>query len=150
MGYENIGPRGYNRDLAIAQVIDKSIQRAWAGAKSTYRVEVAPALTRQTGAAGSTVTYEVQVFNTGAMTDTFTIAVNGNLWPTRILSGGVELKAGLEVLPCNERELSLEVDVPITANVGDEDTATITASSNANVNTLGVAYAAGKLFAVNG
>lgn len=134
VGYENVAPRAYNRDPAIAQVIDESIQWAWAGNKPTYDVHVSATPTRQTDEPGSTVTYDVQVANTGAMTDTFTMTAAGNLWPTRIYSGGVELTLTTTVMipPCGFQDLTATVDIPATANIGEEDTATLTASGNAS------------------
>jgi uncharacterized repeat protein (TIGR01451 family) len=134
VGYENIAPRAYNRDPAIAQVIDESIQWAWAGSKPTYDVKISALPVRQTGELSTTVTYDLQVANTGAMTDTFTTAVSGNLWPTRILSGGVELTIPVEIPPCGLQDLTAEVEIPATANTSEEDTATITASGNASDN----------------
>jgi subtilisin family serine protease len=131
LGYENIGPRADNRDPAIAEVLDRSID--WVmGTKPTYRVNTTASPSRQTGAPGTTVTYDVQVLNTGALMDTFAVSLSGNVWPTRIYSGGGELTTPIVIPPCSVQDLTVEVDIPTAANIGDMDTVSVAATGHSS------------------
>ncbi|MBN1877655.1 MAG: S8 family serine peptidase [Anaerolineae bacterium] len=114
-----------------AEMVDRSLN--WlGGSKPVYGVKVSATPARQTDAPGNTVAYNVWVANTGATTDTFTMSVGGNLWATRILSDGLELTTTLTIPSCNTQDLTVEVDIPNTANTGDEDMVIITATGNAS------------------
>ena len=126
MGFENIAPRAYVRDPDVAEALNRSIQ--WTlGSKPPYGVSVVATPSRQTSEPDSTVTYDLQVINQGAMSTTYALSLGGNTWPTRILSGTVEIAMTMEISPCSLQELSIEVDIPPTAATGDQDIATITA-----------------------
>jgi uncharacterized repeat protein (TIGR01451 family) len=127
LGYENVAPRAGNRDPAIAGVLDRSIQ--WAmGSKLAYGVSMSTSLSRQMAKPGDTVTYDLQVANRGSVHATFALGLAGNTWPTRILSGTTEVNLTPVLPPCGWQDLTMEVDIPVTANTGAEDTATVTAS----------------------
>jgi len=127
LGYENIGPRAGNRDPAIAEVLDRSID--WVmGTKPAYGVSVVTMPSRQVGEPGDTVTYDLQVINTGSGTATFELSLAGNVWPARILSGTTEVTLVSDLPPCGLQDLTLEVDIPATVGAGDRDTVAVTAS----------------------
>ncbi len=129
LGYENVAPRGQNRDPAIADALDRSIQ--WLqGSKPAHGVRLAATPSRQTGEPGQTVTYDVQVFNAGDTAGTFALSSSGHAWPTRILSGTTEVTATPSLPPCGVQDLSVAVDIPAGAGIGDEDDALITASAH--------------------
>jgi uncharacterized repeat protein (TIGR01451 family) len=126
VGFENVAPRAYVRDPDIAAALDRSIQ--WAqGSKATYDVSVAATPSSQTSGPGSIVTYDLQVINRGAAAIAYTLDLSGNTWPTRVLSGTVEVTLTADIPPCGLQELSVEVDVPSSVNAGERDTATVTA-----------------------
>ncbi len=127
LGYENIGPRTGSRAPAIAEVLDRSI--GWVmGTKPTYGVSVSTTPSRQVGEGGDTVTYDCQIVNTGSGTAAFELSLAGNVWPTRMLSGTTEVTLVPGMPPCSLQELTLEVDIPATADTGDQDIVTVTAS----------------------
>lgn len=47
-----------------------------------YGAEVTPSVEAQSGDPNATVTYTLQITNTGLNTDTFDVAVTGNDWTT--------------------------------------------------------------------
>jgi uncharacterized repeat protein (TIGR01451 family) len=131
LGYENIGPRADNRDPAIAELLDRSIE--WAmSTKSAYDFSVTASTLRQMGAPGATATNYLQVTNTGNLIDTFVVSTAGNRWPTRILDDQGEPVTSIEVAPCASQGLILEVAIPPTAMIGDQDAVTIKVAGRSN------------------
>jgi uncharacterized repeat protein (TIGR01451 family) len=131
IGYENIGPRAANRDPAIARVLGDSIQ--WTtGARTDYDLTLSLMPTSQARSPGATVTYDVRVLNLGAQADTYTVDLTGNTWLTQIYSGTAPLLAPLTIPPCGAQELTIKVDIPPTAEIGDRDTVTVTVAGTAS------------------
>jgi uncharacterized repeat protein (TIGR01451 family) len=88
-------------------------------------INLSPPTDTQAATPGKTVTYTLQVTNTGNCTDILDLAVSGNLWTTTlsITETGV-LNAGART------SVDVTVAIPMSANNGDDDTATITATSS--------------------
>ncbi|MCL4263279.1 MAG: M36 family metallopeptidase [Anaerolineae bacterium] len=76
-----------------------------------------------TGASGSTVNYTVWITNTGDVTDTYDLAITGNIWDSTPSVSSVSLNPG------ESTSVSVAVDIPANAGDGDMDTATVTATS---------------------
>jgi hypothetical protein len=127
MGYENIAPRAYNRDPAIAQVLDRSI--VWLmGSKPAYGVDVLSIPMRQVNEPGGIAAYDLQVINTGSQPIALELSSSGNAWSTRVQSGAAVVTLPIGIPPCGLQDLTLEVEIPSTADIGDEDVVTVTAS----------------------
>ncbi len=127
LGYENIAPRAYNRDPAIAQVLDRSL--VWLmGSKPAYDADVVAIPSRQTNEPGGTVAYDIQVINSGSQPISLELNQSGNVWPTSIQSSTAVMALPVAIPPCGLQDLTLEVSIPSTARTGDEDVVTITAS----------------------
>ncbi|MCP4543575.1 MAG: DUF11 domain-containing protein [Chloroflexi bacterium] len=127
LGYENIAPRAANRDPAIADVLDRSI--VWLmGSKPAYDFDVVAVPPGQASGPGDKATYNLQVINTGSQPVSLELSSSGNAWPTRIQHGTTVLTSPVGISPCGLQNLTLEVDIPPTADTGDEDVVTITAS----------------------
>jgi hypothetical protein len=79
----------------------------------------------QTGSPGEVLTYTVTVMNTGDYTDTFTIDLSGNSWPTSASTSSVgPLAAGQ----------SADVEIYVTVGASGSDTVTVTAISDLDNN----------------
>ena len=76
---------------------------------------------------GETVTYDVHILNTGVQTDTFVVSLSGHAWTTHLYSGTVELTTPIQVPACGAQDLTVEVEIPASASIDDEDTVTIAA-----------------------
>lgn len=126
LSYENIAPRADNRDPAIAELLDRSI--VWAmDDRLIYSANVFATPSHQVGEPGSSVTYDLQIANRGHAATVFELTLSDNTWPTCILSGTTPVTLTLSLAPCSLQDLTLEVDIPTTANSADQDTVTITA-----------------------
>lgn len=90
-----------------------------------YDVSVAPDQA-QTGLIGETVTYTLQMTNTGTVADTYDLGVSGNAWITEVNPDSVALGPGANAA------LTITVDVPSGAEAGAVDTAFVTATSQAD------------------
>jgi hypothetical protein len=76
---------------------------------------------------GTTVTYTLTLGNTGVLTDTYNLALDGNAWPTVIDSAtSVTLVAG------TSSEVRVVVSVPSRATIGDRDSVTFNARAQGN------------------
>ncbi|MBE2199715.1 MAG: hypothetical protein IAE79_13960 [Anaerolinea sp.] len=78
------------------------------------------------GEVGTTVTYTIQITNTGNVVDTFDLTATGGAWTTTLGSSSVTLAAGASV------SVVVEVDIPAGAADGDSDAVTITATSQSD------------------
>jgi uncharacterized membrane protein len=79
----------------------------------------------QTGTPGEVLTYTVNVMNTGDYTDTFTVDLSGNVWPTSTSTNSVgPLGAGQ----------STSIEVYVTVGAAGSDTVTVTLISNLDNN----------------
>ncbi|MGB0384896.1 MAG: M36 family metallopeptidase [Ardenticatenaceae bacterium] len=75
---------------------------------------------------GRTVTYTLQVTNTGNVADTFDLAVSGNDWNTTLSNASVSLNAGASTM------VTVHVEIPSDTADGESETATATAISQAD------------------
>lgn len=90
-----------------------------------YEVEVFAPVTAQSTDAGTTVTYTVEITNTGAVDDSFTVSVmSSEGWPASVDPISVTLTAG------STDSVEVMVTVPMTAEGGTDDTTTVTAVSD--------------------
>jgi hypothetical protein len=72
---------------------------------------------------GSTISHTLQVFNTGILSDTYTITIGSTNWPTASPDTVGPVEAGYSTT------LDIQVTIPLTATLGSSDTATITLTS---------------------
>jgi hypothetical protein len=89
----------------------------------TYGVDALTADADLSGEPGTTVTYTVEVHNTGDITDTYDLSVSGNSWTTMLSDSSVTLGPGASAT------VWVTVAIPGTAGDGEMDTATVTAES---------------------
>lgn len=89
---------------------------------SPYRLNLAPPSQADAGPPGGTVTYSLQLTNTGVVTDTVAFELSGNLWQTS-LPATITLSAGEAV------SLPLSVEIPLDAVDGQSDTVAVLATS---------------------
>jgi uncharacterized repeat protein (TIGR01451 family) len=128
VGYENLGPRAYDRPPEYAELLDRSIQ--WViGSKQTHDVALSIYPTQQVGQPGATTTYDLTVANSGATANIYDLALSGNTWPARILSGTNPVDQTIEIPPCSSQALIVEVDIPDLAGTGAQDNLNVTATS---------------------
>jgi len=95
-------------------------------ANTAYGVIVEPVTGAQSGDLGETVTYILQVTNTGNTTDTFDVTASGYTWPTTAPAMVGPLRAGASA------NVDVNVDIPVGAAGGAADIAFITATSQGN------------------
>jgi hypothetical protein len=89
---------------------------------AAYDVELSPDQA-QTGLIGTTVSYSVQITNTGQVADVFDLTATGNAWTTSLSMGSIALDPG------ETGSFTVFVDVPAGAANNATDTTTITAES---------------------
>ncbi len=89
-----------------------------------YLPGILPDQLTQVAHPGSVITFAVQVTNLGTQDDSFSIQVSGNYWPTILTPDSIG-----PLSPGQSRELLIQVTIPETAQVGDQDTTTLTATS---------------------
>jgi glucose/arabinose dehydrogenase len=92
-------------------------------ASVVWGVTVGSATGSQSGDPGVTVTYTLQVINTGNVSDTFDVAVSGNIWPTTTPAPVGLLAAGASA------NVIVTVSIPAAATGAETDAATITITS---------------------
>jgi hypothetical protein len=91
-------------------------------ATPTYGVDLSASQVL-TGLVGTTVTYTLQITNTGDVADVYTITTSGHAWPTTLSQGSIVLDPGATAM------MMAFVDVPAGASNNDMDTATVLATS---------------------
>ncbi len=131
VGYENLGPRAYERPPEYVDLLERSIE--WVtGAKSRYDIGLALTPTEQTSHPGAIVHYGLTLANTGRRLDTYDLSVADNVWWTRVYSGSVEAPPAITLQPCTQLKLTVRVAIPGTAPPGAVDAFEIVASSRAD------------------
>ncbi|GIV79988.1 MAG: hypothetical protein KatS3mg050_4382 [Litorilinea sp.] len=124
MGYENIGPRGKERDPAIAEILSRSIE--WTlSPRPDYRLDFSPSALQAVTAPGSTRTYQLQLINAGSQALTVQLSLTGHQWPTRLHQNGQEITGPLSIAPCTSARIMIQVDVPAEAANGAQDVASL-------------------------
>jgi hypothetical protein len=88
----------------------------------SYGVTLSPDMAL-TGTVGTTVTYTLQITNTGDVADVFDLAASGNAWTTMVSPSSVTLYLG------QTSSFTVLVAVPAGASNNATDTVTITATS---------------------
>nr|HID14268.1 DUF11 domain-containing protein [Anaerolineae bacterium] len=89
-------------------------------ANTVYGVALGPATASQVASPGETVTYTLQVTNTGNITDIYGLSHQGSIWPVALSPSGVfTLGAGAW------RNVAVYATVPVTATLGEQAVATI-------------------------
>lgn len=77
----------------------------------------------QSGVNGDTLTYTVQITNTGSFTDTFDLTLSGSAWSPALSASDVTLGAG------ERTDVTVTVDIPVDAIGGDGNVIIFTATS---------------------
>lgn len=90
-----------------------------------YDVQLTPTTLVQTGTAGSVVTYTLTISNSGSMTDTYLITLEGNLW-------AVSTPTSLSLDAGEAAQLIVTVTIPANAANGASDSVTVTAVSSSD------------------
>ena len=90
---------------------------------AAYSVSVSPATGNQSGLPGATVSYVLDVTNTGNGSDTFDVVVTGNAWSTGAPTTVGPLAAGATT------QMIVAVTIPAGAADGATDAATVTVTS---------------------
>ena len=91
-----------------------------------YGVTLTPAVAMGQAHPGQTVSYTLQLTNTGNVSDTFDLVASGNTWTTTVPSS-----VG-PVTPGSRTDLTVTVNIPATAVGGATNTAIVTAASRAD------------------
>ena len=96
-----------------------------------YGVALDPPTDTLSGAPGATLTFTLQVTNTGSVSDTINFTYTGNTWPVTLLSGSGSLLLPPSVILTEGAgvDVVVHVTIPITATGGMSDTVTLTATS---------------------
>lgn len=102
-------------------------------AAAVYGVSVSPAADAQSGAPGATVSYILDVTNTGNGTDTFDVTLAGNGWTTTVPTTVGPLADGATT------QLTVDVTIPAGAADGDMDTVDVTVASQGDPGQTAVA-----------
>jgi uncharacterized membrane protein len=97
-------------------------------ANAVYGLTLDPEEVSLSGDPGVTVEYTLTLTNAGNITDAFTVEAGESEWDVRLSETYLELDPGEMV------EVSVQVDVPIEAMAGDQDTVMITATSTGDDN----------------
>ena len=142
VGYENLGPRAYERPPAYADLLERSIE--WVTQdKQPYEVALSISPAEQISLSGSRARYNLTIANTGRTADAYRLSLSGNLWPTQIYSGSTLLPPTQTVplAPCSSRDLTVVVDIPGAVRAGAQDTVAIVAASLSNPDTTARANA---------
>ena len=130
VGYENLGPRAYDRPSEHADLLERSIE--WVTqSKLRFDVDLAIAPAQQVGSPKAIIPYRLTLANTGRTADTYDLSITGNRWWTRIYSGSVEAPSSLTLQPCTDQEFTVWVGIPGAAKAGATDSFEIAAVSRA-------------------
>ncbi|HUX85466.1 MAG TPA: hypothetical protein VMW65_00565 [Chloroflexota bacterium] len=106
-----------------------------------YMVSVSPSSQNQGTRPGQTITTTVGIENLGSNSDSYSLAVSGNAWPTTILNPTCSspLTQTQMLAPQGTASACLQVTVPSTAVSGMSDTVRLTVTSRASPTTTGSA-----------
>jgi N-acetylneuraminic acid mutarotase len=131
MGYENMAPHAEWQDLAISDMVARSVR--WLSShQDQVNYQLVSFSTEQVGGVGRKLIYEVQLENVGTQTLNVALALTGNRWPTQILEDGAPVQSPLQLAPCHARQLQIAVQIPADASRGDQDSVTLTTSTPAH------------------
>ncbi|MFN2285051.1 MAG: beta-propeller fold lactonase family protein, partial [Anaerolineae bacterium] len=108
-----------SQDGGWLDVLDRAVQQVAGDFLGLY---ASP--TKQYGAFGATVVYTHTLINGTGLTDTFTLALSGNTWPTTLPFSITPVLTDGEKI-----DFAVEVTIPGGAAAGDYDDATVLATS---------------------
>jgi len=89
-------------------------------------VALSPASQTRLGLPGSTVSFELEVKNTGEAEDSFGVMLSGNAWPADFSDAVGPVAAG------GSAKLTVQVEIPAAATAGMTDMAGVTVTSQAD------------------
>jgi len=95
----------------------------WITSVPTNGVTVSPQTAVSSAAPNSAVTYTLQIRNTGAQTDSYTITMGSSVFPTQLSINQAHL------VPNGTETAVVTVTIPPSAGSGDSDTVVVTATS---------------------
>ncbi len=126
MGYENIAPRGKDREPAMAEILSRSIQWVLAP-RSDHSLEISPSRLEAIVAPGTIRTYRLDLINAGNQPLTVQLSLSGHQWPTRLYQDGQEIAGphAIAIPPCATVPIMAQVDVPEEVANGVQDVASL-------------------------
>jgi choice-of-anchor B domain-containing protein len=86
-----------------------------------WAVTLGAAENAQDGAPATTVTYTVDITNTGNISDSYALSLSGQLWNATLSTSTLSLDAG------ESTAVTVQVEVPAEASAGSSDVVTVTA-----------------------
>ncbi|MBN2057055.1 hypothetical protein JW905_19160 [bacterium] len=87
------------------------------------------------GGPGTTVIHTITISNRTGQSDTFDLAVTASVWNTTIYVNGSPASQIGPIANDDDDTFEVRVQIPVSANIGDQDVATFTAVSQANPGT---------------
>ncbi len=96
-----------------------------------YDVSVTPEIQNLAGAAGNNLSCTLTIKNKGANADSYNLTSSGNTWPTSIwdADGINPISTTGNILPSEEVDITVKVEIPATAGSGDGNSVNISANS---------------------
>lgn len=120
MGFENIGPRGNQRQNQAADLLGRTVR--WLDSpRQAYSFNTISQKFVQQGDFDSTVLHQLRLINTGTQPLTFQIQTSGAAWPTRVLEFGTPIPSQITLGGCESRQLQVAVKVPAQSKLGAQD-----------------------------
>ncbi|MGW8226708.1 MAG: hypothetical protein ACWGOY_13290, partial [Anaerolineales bacterium] len=89
-----------------------------------FQPDFSPDVRNGENSPGSTSVYDFQITNAGTQDDTFDIQVSGNFWPVNLSSSVIG-----PLIPGQSAQLEIEVSIPSSAQLGEQDLAILVATS---------------------
>lgn len=101
------------------------------GSSPSYAVALNPASQEKTGAAGTVVTYTVQVRNTGTASDSYNLTLSGAAFPTTLWNADFtgQINNTGNIAAGGSLDIGVKVEIPTGASAGSSDTVTLKATS---------------------
>jgi uncharacterized repeat protein (TIGR01451 family) len=128
--YLSFGFEGISEMEHRKQVMERAIDWLMAPPPAVG-VEVAPVIQTKVSPEGSVVTHTLRIRNTGQITDTYHLSLQGNAWPTTLWEGDFSkpLTETISIASCYSTTVGIEVEIPFGTDWDTSDTVTLTTRS---------------------